>query len=339
MVTPELRLGSRPSTTGMLRLLLEDTPEDKRPARLREFFEPLGVRYDAERAGDYAPVEIDLTLQGLPGIQFLSGRMQGARYRRTCASTDPTEDVGLVVNPHGGLLLAQRGRELALGDGEATLISLGESLDATHLPPGGLLVLRVPGPRLVPRLTGAQDSFMRRIPRGSTSLHLLSDYVDLARQAPTFANPDLQSLVVSHLYDLIAVTVGATRDATEMAKGGGLHAARLHAIKEDIALHLHRQDLSVSALAMRHRCTPRSLQRLFEVSGTTFTEYVLTQRLARAHTMLRDPRFDGEKISSVAYDCGFSDISYFNRMFRRSYGAAPSDVRAEPRKTAHNLLK
>jgi AraC-like DNA-binding protein len=44
--------------------------------------------------------------------------------------------------------------------------------------------------------------------------------------------------------------------------------------------------------------------------------------------MLADPRRAREKISSIAYDCGFGDVSYFNRMFRRSYGAVPSELRA-----------
>src|SRR5215468_10220929 len=96
--TPEVLLGSRPSPTGMLRLSLGDAPERERPVMLHEFFQRLGVRYDAEGAGE-DPVEIDLTLQGLPGIQFLSGRLQGARYRRSRESNDPTEDVGLIINP------------------------------------------------------------------------------------------------------------------------------------------------------------------------------------------------------------------------------------------------
>ena len=45
--------------------------------------------------------------------------------------------------------------------------------------------------------------------------------------------------------------------------------------------------------------------------------------------MLVDSRFRDEKISTIAYDCGFADVSYFNRMFRRSYGASPSDIRAQ----------
>ena len=54
--------------------------------------------------------------------------------------------------------------------------------------------------------------------------------------------------------------------------------------------------------------------------------------------MLIDPRFKDEKISTIAYDCGFADVSYFNRMFRRSYGASPSDMREEARQAARDCL-
>lgn len=43
--------------------------------------------------------------------------------------------------------------------------------------------------------------------------------------------------------------------------------------------------------------------------------------------MLSDARFADRGISAVAYDVGFSDLSYFNRVFRRRFGATPSDVR------------
>jgi AraC-like DNA-binding protein len=74
------------------------------------------------------------------------------------------------------------------------------------------------------------------------------------------------------------------------------------------------------------------------MEGTTFTDYVLGQRLARAHRRLIDPRRDGEKISAVAFDSGFGDVSYFNRVFRRHYGAAPSDVRARARNGASGAV-
>jgi AraC-like DNA-binding protein len=36
-------------------------------------------------------------------------------------------------------------------------------------------------------------------------------------------------------------------------------------------------------------------------------------------------------ISDIAFACGFGDLSYFNRVFRRQYGATPSRVRAAAR--------
>ena len=118
-----------------------------------------------------------------------------------------------------------------------------------------------------------------------------------------------------------------TRDAAELAEGCGLRAARLHAIKQDIAKHLSQPGLSITALALRHGCTPRFIQRLFEREGTSFTDYVLTQRLACAHRLLTDLRHAGEKISTIAFDAGFGDVSYFNRAFRQRYGDTPSAIR------------
>jgi AraC-like DNA-binding protein len=79
---------------------------------------------------------------------------------------------------------------------------------------------------------------------------------------------------------------------------------------------------------LRHGCTPRFIQRLFESEGTSLTDYVLTQRLASSRRMLADPRRDGEKISTIALDAGFGDLSYFNRVFRQRYGDTPSAIRA-----------
>ncbi len=144
----------------------------------------------------------------------------------------------------------------------------------------------------------------------------------------------MQRSLVAHVYDLMAVIMGARRDATALAQERGLAAARLNAVKRDIDRNLAQPDLSVAALALRHRCTERSLQRLFEAEGTTFTQYLLMQRLARAHDLLGQPRLRAEKISAVALDCGFGDVSYFNRAFRRRYGMAPSDVRARTDESA-----
>jgi AraC-like DNA-binding protein len=102
-------------------------------------------------------------------------------------------------------------------------------------------------------------------------------------------------------------------------------AARLHAIKDDISRNLSHPNLSVHAIAARHRVSTRYVQMLFEESGATFTRYLMEQRLAAAHKALV-ARPDAT-ISTIAYDAGFNDIANFNRVFRQHFGCTPSDVR------------
>jgi AraC-like DNA-binding protein len=73
---------------------------------------------------------------------------------------------------------------------------------------------------------------------------------------------------------------------------------------------------------------------LFESDGTTFTEFVREERLARAHRMLLSRRFDNKRIGEIAYEVGFNDLSYFHRIFRRRFGQSPGEARhsaIEPR--------
>jgi AraC-like DNA-binding protein len=141
------------------------------------------------------------------------------------------------------------------------------------------------------------------------------------------ATPEVQSLISSHLQDLAVLAIGATRDAEMIASHRGIPAARLRAIKADIVRNFADRDLSIDAVALRNGITPRYVSMLLESDATTFSEFVLTQRLHRAHQMLTDQRWSDRTVSSVAFEAGFGDLSYFNRAFRRRYGATPSDVR------------
>jgi AraC-like DNA-binding protein len=83
----------------------------------------------------------------------------------------------------------------------------------------------------------------------------------------------------------------------------------------------------LGALARRHGISESYIRKLFDSEGTSFTQFVLGQRLARAHRTLVDPRAAHRTIADIAFASGFNDLSYFNRAFRRTRGATPSDVR------------
>src|SRR5262249_915803 len=104
-------------------------------------------------------------------------------------------------------------------------------------------------------------------------------------------------------------------------------AARLKAVKPDLGANLATHGLSVAAVAHRERVTPRYIHMLFEREGITFSQFVLAERLAYAHRLLKDPRHAHQSIGAIAYAGGFDDLSHFNHAFRRRYAATPSDVR------------
>jgi len=126
--------------------------------------------------------------------------------------------------------------------------------------------------------------------RDTAALQLLTSYVCALARVQSPASPEVSHLVVTHLHDLIALSVGAARDGAAMA-GRSVRAARLQAIKYDIAANLANGSLTVAAVAARHCVTPRYLHKLFEGERTTFTQFILRARLDRAYRMLRDPRF------------------------------------------------
>ena len=101
----------------------------------------------------------------------------------------------------------------------------------------------------------------------------------------------MRRLISSQLYELIAATLGTSRDAATIAQGRGVRAARLRAIKHDIDTHLADSALSPSALARRQRISDSYMRKLFESEGTSFSDFVL-RREVEPHGSFADKRVD-----------------------------------------------
>ena len=91
-------------------------------------------------------------------------------------------------------------------------------------------------------------------------------------------------------------------------------------IYEHYADHIGLDDIAASAGVSRSKC------------GSVFSKYASTSpidflnsyRLEMAAAMLKNTK---DPIASVAFACGFSQQSYFNRMFLREYGVTPKTYR------------
>jgi AraC-like DNA-binding protein len=189
------------------------------------------------------------------------------------------------------------------------------------------VTFRVPRAAMALLVPDLEAAVARRIPADNAALKLLVGYLESACNLSVLATAELQHVVVTHICDLLGVAIGATRDATEVARGRGVRAARLRAAKGFIAQNFGHPDLSARRVAAHLKITPRYLHMLFETDGLSFTKFVVEQRLARSYQMLLDPRMADRTISAIAFAAGFSDLSHFNRAFRRHFGKTPTDAR------------
>lgn len=93
-----------------------------------------------------------------------------------------------------------------------------------------------------------------------------------------------------------------------------------------------RESIDQKALAQHCGMTPFRFSRLFkEIMGIGFMEYILSQRMECAKDLLDNSQMP---ITSIGYEVGFKDPSYFARAFKQCVGCTPSEYRQIPDPTA-----
>jgi len=84
--------------------------------------------------------------------------------------------------------------------------------------------------------------------------------------------------------------------------------------------------INITDAATEVHLTPNYLGILFkQETGVTFRDYLNTIRLNQAEDMLRAG--DGS-ITEVALKCGFKDVFYFSRLFKKYKGTPPSSMQS-----------
>jgi AraC-like DNA-binding protein len=318
-----------PDGFSTLRFSTADLPEKDRVAMWRDHYCRMMMKLDIEPLND-APLECSILTRALPGVQLMSTAMSPARVTRNREFlADGNGDLIFIINQSGSASVQSRSRDIVLREGDALLMSTGEVKVFDRPVHGGSLSFRIPRAILSAIVADIDDVVMQVIPQKTEALKLLAGYAAPLFNDIALATPEFRRTAVNHLHDLVALALGSAHDMTGLGNGRSVPAARLRMAKAYIIENSNRRDLSVGGVAAHLGLTPRNLQRLFESESTTFSEFLLAQRLNRAHRMLTEPRLAQSAVGAIAYDAGFGDLSYFNRSFKRRYGATPRDVRNE----------
>lgn len=309
------------------------------PGTLQAWRDDVGRRYlnlDFKPAGD-APFHLNLDLH------FVHGDMRLARLRHSAGHTfrdreliekDSDACFSLLMPRLGLLNVSHQRRSYDVTVNDATVVHNCQPGHVGGAKTGDFSALILPEASLKRfEINGA--SLVGGIWRKSNgAFQLLKGYIACLTRAPPTAGEDVRAAAANHIIELTAL---AAREALNQKRDPddefeSVRAARFQIALQHIASNLHDPGLRATHVAASQGVSVRYLHVLFEVAGLQFSTYVNERRLQRVYDALSDTGSAHLAIADIALAAGFSDVSHFNRLFRRRYGCTPSAIRSGPGK-------
>ena len=128
------------------------------------------------------------------------------------------------------------------------------------------------------------------------------------------------------LYELSFFTDSARALSTSSFAKVNLQAnsRRVQKVQQYINEH-YQEEIHLNKLSDLVGMTPTAFSRFFrQRTGRRLSDYVIDIRLGHASRMLIDTTMS---VAEICYDCGFNNLSNFNRIFKRKKNCSPTEFR------------
>jgi AraC-like DNA-binding protein len=265
----------------------------------------------------------------LHNVSMATPKGRSARFARTRELLqDGCDDFVLISASHGAVNVTQEDNIIQLMAGQMCLTEMNVVGAAGISARGGFTTMRFPRRHLLQVSPHAENQLARPIGDNSARRMMIDRYFALCNELAGDLDVIGQKAAAQHLTDLVGLLLGADAGRADLMQQG-ISAARLNLMKDAIVKNPGRGDLGIETIARETGLSSRQAQRLFEQEGSTFSEFVLEQRLLLARRLLLQQTGRRRKVSDIAYEAGFNDLSYFNRAFRKRFGITPSGIRME----------
>jgi AraC-like DNA-binding protein len=306
-----------------------DVPSAQRHAAWRsvvcDTLGPLELRIDEDSTLDG---EIRIAELGPVGVgRVLTSTPHSVHRTRGLIRRDSPELYRVVLAMSGSLVLAQDDRAARLARGEFAIYDFTRPYQLVYDSAVELAVFSVPHELLalpansIGRLTAVPIS--ADTGAGALAGPLLRRVtLDLETYPP--ASAARLSTVVT---DLVTTAVAERTEQTGAVSVESRERTLLLRVHVFIEQHLGEQGLAPGAIAVAHHISLRCLHRLFEPQNTTVAAWIRHRRLERCRKDLADPAMGALPVSAVAAKWGLTESAHFSRLFRATYGMAPTDYR------------
>lgn len=178
--------------------------------------------------------------------------------------------------------------------------------------------------------TLTSDKYLTSILRQGSNFCSVTDNAEVIKALDTltaFLSDDQCSPLraVGKIYELIGLLYQHCTVSTRQ-----LHRPdeRFGAVLSYISNH-YTENISAKSISSQFGYDETYFCRRFkEATGITTMNYIRILRLEMAQRLLQTGT---EDIRSIAFRCGFSDVSYFSNCFRRYWGVTPTECRSAAR--------
>jgi AraC family transcriptional regulator, positive regulator of tynA and feaB len=263
----------------------------------------------------------DLVLVDCAASPFVGHRSRALMGGGTQATRQPEEILGFQFVCKGVEKVSEGGRELALTAGDLVLWDGLQPTDVEVVESFHKRTLLFPRERvlaLCPRLAEV-SAFPSLHDSGPARLlvrymnALVAEFSRLDGAATTAA----ATAALELLRAAIEPTLPASRSVTR--------AAMRVEIRRYVRTHLHDPALSPASIAKAYAMSVRALHALFEDADESVAGLVRSERLLRCLEDLQRP--NAGSVTDIAFRWGFCDAAHFSRVFKREFGATPSEIR------------
>jgi AraC-like DNA-binding protein len=224
----------------------------------------------------------------------------------------------------GGARLIQDRRqvEVGAGSGAVGLVDLARPFELSFPAEVERVFLFVPDTVLRARAPWLAHAEAASLGRDNPAARIMAEYMRLVGD-PDRRFDDRAMLILLDGFMSALAAVGALQ--RREAAGHDRPDLRLDALKAYMRCRLGAA-LSPGSVARAFGLSVRTLHKSFEGTDTTFSQWLLSQRLETCAAALGGPARDA-RIADTALAMGFGDISYFNRRFKERFGMTPRQWR------------
>lgn len=248
-------------------------------------------------------------------------------YQRSGQDLSKASDSILLTFPlNGSVCFQQQKRQLTCHPGQFFIELSHEPYQFYHSETVKLQVLKVPIAKLENHQRLIEQYFAQPITTEKGSGRLLNHQINHALHLATnFELSSVESqLLEQQLLDLIIHTLHRPTMSLADSQVSTIKAAHLQRIENFIHFNLANPQISPKLVSQSCHISERYIHLLFQDLPYSFSEWVKLTRLLAANKILT--KANCSSVAEVGYQVGFTDQSYFSRIYKKHFGFPPKDT-------------